>query len=171
MPTFDAATEAKDEPLELPIPGRDGLLAVYKIQPLSAAGLIDLSMVEKAVRNTFIGLGDKVPAESVAKLDAMTEQQFVELCIGVDTLAAMIANGVGARMLTAACLTAQKWHLNGIAAAHEVWERLAVKGADPTEPTHPANGGRHTPVTTSTANRSSSTSRKKHKTKVRAGRR
>ena len=144
MPTFAKAKEAKDEPLCLPVPGRDGLFTVYEIQPATARQLIDITTIEKVIRKTVVGLGSTIPQTEVDKLDSLTEEGYVELIIGADVFEKMCANGVGQKALLAVCLTAQAWHLHGVEQAHAVWERMMVNPEDPTTPTlagKPAKGG------------------------------
>src|SRR5690349_18675204 len=150
MPTFEAAEAAKDDPLRLPIPGRDGRVITFEIPVLSAQGLVDLSMIERAVRKTFIGLGDTVPAEEISKLDSMTNLEYVQLVLSAGTYGLMVDAGIDARMLTAACLTAQAWHTRGTQAAFDTWQRLAVHpGADddPKAPKMKSGGGNMNPKT------------------------
>lgn len=158
MPTFARAREAKDEPLTLPMPGRDGLFDDYEIRPATARQLIDLATIEKVIRKTVVGLGDTIPQTELDQLDALTEQGYVEMLLGADVFARMVDRGVGSKMLTAAALTAQTWHLQGIEQAHEVWTRL-TNPEDPTTPTPagtPAKGGRSTQDRSSTGSRSGS---------------
>lgn len=170
MPTFEAAEQAKDDPLRLPIPGADGLVVTYEIPVLDAAGLIELSQLERSVRLITVGLGDRVPEGEVAKLDAMTQRQHVDLVLSAPTVELMIRNRIDQRMFTAAAVTAQTWHTRGTKAAFDCWQAMAVNpGGEDADPKAVTNGG----VNTSRRTGNSSTSRKrrsKGKAAARAGR-
>jgi len=172
VPTFEAAEQAKDDPLRLPIPGADGIVRTYEIPVLDAAGLIELSQLERSVRLITVGLGDRVPDAEVAKLDAMTQRQHVDLVLSVDTVTRMLADRINQRMFTAAAVTAQTWHTRGTQAAFDVWERLAVHpGADDdpkAKSPAPNGGGNMNPKTASSYTSPNRKSRRKGKT--RAGR-
>jgi hypothetical protein len=175
MPTFEAAEQAKDDPLRLPIPGADGLVRTYEIPVLDAAGLIELSQLERSVRMITAGLGDRVPDAEVAKLDAMTQRQHVELVLSAGTVDLMLKDRIDQRMFTAAAITAQTWHTRGTKAAYDAWERLAVHpGVDDPLAFPPVNrGAKNGGGNTSqrTGNSSSSRSRKsRRKGKTRVGR-
>lgn len=172
MPTFDAAEAAKDDPLRLPIPGGNGVVTIYEIPVLDAAGLIELAQLERSVRLISVGLGADVPDTEKRKLDAMTQRQHVDLVLSVPTVELMIANKIDQRMFTAAAVTAQTWHLRGLNAAIEAWDVLAVNpgraDADPKAKSRARNGGGNTNPTT--ANISSSRKRSsRRKGKARAG--
>jgi hypothetical protein len=168
MPVFEAAAEAKDEPLTLPIPTRDGRIVPFSIPPLMAGDVPKLAGVARSVRMHFAGMGDRVPEETNAELDAMTEQQYLELVLSGPVFAAMIEQGVGGKMMLNAAVTAQTWHLDGLERARITWDRLA-RGVDPTMPTRPATTGNNGSRTSKSSPRSSKTARKSNRKRRRVG--
>lgn len=171
MPTFEAAEQAKDDPLRLPIPGADGIVRTYEIPVLDAAGLIELSQLERTIRMMTVGLGDRVPDEEVAKLDRMTQRQHVDLVLSFGTVERMIADRIDQRMLTAAAITAQTWHTKGTQAAFDQWQRLAVHpgSEDDADPKlAKSGGGNMSPMTASSSRSRNGKTRKKRP--ARAGR-
>lgn len=140
MPVFEAATEAEDEPLVLPMPCIDGRFVSFAIPPLSAGDVPKLAGVARSVKMHFAGMGDRVPDETNRELDGMTEQGYLELVLSRPVFDRMLTEKVGGKMMLNAAVTAQAWHLNGLEVARATWDKLA-RGVDPTTPAHPVNGG------------------------------
>ena len=172
MPTFEAAEQAKDDPLRLPIPGADGIVRTYEIPVLDAAGLIELSQLERTIRMMTVGLGDQIQPEEVAKLDRMTQRQHVELVLSAKTADLMIRDRIDSRMFTAAAITAQTWHTRGPQAAFDVWQRLAVHPGTDVDPkaTMTRSGGGNTKPMMGSSSTSRSRKDRRKRAKARAGR-
>lgn len=172
MPVFEAAAEAKDEPLVLPCPTLSGRVVPFAIPPLSAEDLPRFAALARAVNMTFAGMGDRVAQETYDDLDRMTEQQYLELVLSPAVFEQMIGEKLGGKMMLNVAVTAQTWHLNGLERARSVWDTIA-RGVDPTAPTSPGKAGNNTRVTSSTGslNTSSRHPKKSRKKKTaRAGR-
>lgn len=181
MPTFEAAEEARDEPLTLPVRNLDGVVHSYTFEPITADDLLTLTIVQNKLIRTLAGQGGSVPKAEHKTVVAMTQRAYMDAVVGGPRsdgtrngpsilLDRMMADRVGGKMMTFVLLTVQKWHLEGPDAAHKVWTDNVV---NPTAPTLPATSGNGTQGKRSTGSRSTTKSppKRSRKQTARAGRR
>lgn len=132
---FQAVQEFRDEPIVLPIVGRDGTVTRYSIEQLDGEQWTLLASVERANRTIRENLptsdGDR------AALQKLSNREYFELILGADNLTLMETNRVHSKLFNAAAATAAAFHLNGVEQARAVWTRnLAQLGnTDPTQTT------------------------------------
>lgn len=161
MPTFEMAEAALDEPLTLPVRNLDGIMHTYTVPVCSAADLLTLTIVEKRLIQYMAGIKD-TPASEDDQVRRLSERQYMDAILTAPVVDQMLSDNVGGKMMTAVMLTAQKWHLEGPDAAHEVWKQLVLGKADPTVPTPAATRGSGTQANWSTGSRNITRSPKKN---------
>lgn len=105
MPRFAEIPSVVQEPLVLPVRGRDGTVREYTIQPATAGDFITMGVLKANAMGAPL---TEVDREKLAHLDSVS--QAWSLSLGPDVLERIIADGVSAEDMRRMAQTALYWH-------------------------------------------------------------
>lgn len=124
-PMLAALDEADRQPstITLPMPGADGTTRDYVIGEGTGAEMLRLWTVQSVYRRARAGLP---PSPGDAEIiDGMSQRQFMEMSLGVETTERVLADGVPMDVLRLAIEAASAFRLGDVDAARAVWSGKA----------------------------------------------
>ena len=108
MPRFASIPALVEEDLVLPIPGADGVEREYRIKPATAAQFLTLQVVAANEKGQEVSGADREALESIKTFEEVWAQT-----LGLDTVRAMVKDGISSQFFRRASQTAYQWHITG----------------------------------------------------------
>lgn len=132
---FDPLEEALDEPLVLPLRGADGTVRKYEIPPCTAEAWLRMHVARKV--GYALSTGQEPAEGDLSAILSRSEMTALADSLGAQVVEQMITDGVAAKALQRAAMTALAYHLDGAEAAQQVWSDTPTKP----RPDNPSESG------------------------------